>query len=180
VIDGQVVDDDDITGVFVRRSAVYPEEFSSTHPEDRGYLAAEAQAFLVFVLATTRAAVANPVADGALGDDVIRPERWVPGAVDIGLSVAPVRIMSERQRPRRCHALVVEVVGAEAFGDVPARLKVLALRLAQRLDLRWATLVFDGRQRLLTITSTRPPGHDAVCALGRLLATPVPLIPLHA
>ena len=60
-------------GVFVRRSAVYPEEFPSTHPDDRGYLAAEAHAFLVFVLADdARAAVANPVADGALGDDALR------------------------------------------------------------------------------------------------------------
>src|SRR5262245_66075685 len=62
VIDSEIVADEDITGVFVRRSTVYPEEFLSTHPEDRSYLAAEAHAFLVFVLASTHAVVANPVA----------------------------------------------------------------------------------------------------------------------
>ena len=170
VINGEVIDDEDITGVFVRRSAVYPEEFLSTHPDDRSYLAAEAHAFLVFVLAATRAVVANPVADGALGDEAIRPERWMSAAGKAGLSVAPLRLTSSHLRPRRLHPIVVEVVGDEAFGDAPARLKDAALRMAHQLDLLWATVVYDKRHRLLTITSGRPPGQEATDALGRLLA----------
>lgn len=175
VINANVVDDEDITGVFVRRSAVYPEELLSTHPDDRSYLAAEAHAFLVFVLAATRAAVANPVADGALGDEAIRPERWIPAAVGAGLSVAPLRLTSNHLRPRQLHPIVVEVVGDEVFGDAPARLKVAALRVARQLNLLWAAVVFDGRHRLLTITSARPPSAEALDALGRLLAAPVPV-----
>ncbi len=172
VINGKVIDDEDISGVFVRRSAVYPEEFLSTHPDDRSYLAAEAHAFLVFVLAETRATVANPVADGALGDEAIRPERWISAAGKAGLSVAPLRLTNRRLQPPQPHPVVVEVVGDDAFGDAPARSKVAALRIVHELDLLWATVVFDRRHRLLTITSARPPGDEAVDALGRLLASP--------
>jgi len=174
VINSKVVADEDVTGVFVRRSTVYPDEFLSTHPDDRSYLAAEAHAFLVFVLAATGAVVANPVADGALGDEAIRPERWISAAGAVGLSVAPLRLTSGRLRPRRLHPIVVEVVGDDAFGDAPARSKVAALRLAHQLELLWATVVFDGRHRLLTITSAKPPGAEAIGALGRLLARAIP------
>jgi hypothetical protein len=170
VVDGKLVSDDDISGVFVRRSAVYPEELLSTHPDDRSYLAAETQAFLIFVLATTHALVANPVDDGALGEETIRPERWIPAAKEAGLSIAPLRLTNSRLKPRRLHPIVVEVVGEEVFGGAPARSKTAALRLARHLGLPWATVIFDGRHRLLTITGDRPPGNEAQGALGRLLA----------
>ena len=66
------------------------------------------------------------------------------------------------------------VVGDEAFGDVPVRLKVAALQMIHQLNLLWATVVFDGRHSLLTITSARPPSDEAVDALGRLLAARAP------
>ena len=64
VVDTKRVCDDDVTGVFVRRPTVYPEELTSTHPEDRPFLASEIHSFLTFVLATTSARVVNPVSDG--------------------------------------------------------------------------------------------------------------------
>jgi hypothetical protein len=170
VIGGEIVADEDITGVFVRRSAMYPEEFLSTHPDDRSYLAAETHAFLIFVLAATRALVATPVADGALGDEAIRPERWMPMARQAGLSVAPIRLSSNRLRIRRLHPVTLEVVGNEVFGTAPRRSKAAALQLVHQLNLLWATVVFDRRHRLVTITSAQPPCDEAVPALGRLLA----------
>jgi hypothetical protein len=168
VVDGEAVPDDDVSGVFVRRSAVYPEELTATHPEDRSYLAAETHAFLVFVLATTSGAVVNPVGDGSLGDEAIRPERWMPAAHGCGLTPAPVR-MSNRARPRKLRTRTLEVVGDESFGDVPERLHRAARALAATLDLAWATFVFDGRSRLVTITATSAPSDEATNALGRLL-----------
>jgi hypothetical protein len=146
----------------------------STHPDDRTYLAAETHAFLVFVLATTRAVVATPVADGALGDEAIRPERWILMAAQAGFSVAPLRLTSARLRKRQLHPIVVEVVGDEVFGDAPIRSKVAALQMAHQLNLLWAAVVFDGRHRLVTITSARPPSDQAVYALGCLLAARAP------
>jgi hypothetical protein len=170
VVDGTVVDDDLVTGVFVRRSAVYAEELVTTHPDDRAYLAAEAQAFLVFMLAATRATVVNPVADGTLGDGVLRPDRWMRAAPDAGLVVAPLRLTHRpiSRRPRKTFS--VEVVGDQAFGDAPAEPLRGAVALARTLDLYYGTFVFDGRRRLITITTAPPPSVQAAAALGRLLA----------
>ena len=85
VIDGATVPDADVTGVLVRRTYVYPEELVTTHRDDREYLAAEATAFLIFVLSRTGAVVINEVGDGALGDDAIRPERWMRVAAGMGM-----------------------------------------------------------------------------------------------
>jgi hypothetical protein len=173
VVDGDVVDDERITGVFVRRSAVYPEEFVTTHPDDRTYLAAEAHAFLVFVLASTNAVVVNPVIDAVFGEQLVRPERWMPLAPAAGLRVAPLRLSHARLRRRQIQPNVVEVVGDETFGATSARLAAAARSLGRALGLHWATFVFDGRGRLVTITTVREPGTEAVAALGRLLSARV-------
>jgi hypothetical protein len=174
VVDGTAVDDECVTGVFLRRSLVYPEELVSTHPDDRAYLAAEAHAFLVFVLATTRATVVNPVADGALGEETLRPDRWMRAAADTGIPVAPLRLTNRTMVRRPLKTIAVEVVGDRAWGAVPGRTRRGVLSLASRLHLTWATFVFDGRHRLITVTAARPPGAEAVAALGRLLAAPRP------
>ena len=171
VIDGETVDDADVTGVFMRRSGVYPEEFASTHPDDRAYLAAEAHAFLIFVLSATCATVANPVIDGALGEEGIGAERWLAAAQG-PTPIVPLRI-TDGGPPRRAgehHA--VEVVGDEAFGAAPAVVKTAARRIVRRLGLLWAAVLFDRRQRLLAVTAARPPGEQAIAALARLLVVP--------
>lgn len=174
VVDGAVVDDHVVTGVFVRRSAVYPEELVGTHVEDRAYLAAESHAFLVFVLTATGATVVNPTTGGALGDEAMGPERWMPAAADAGLPVAGLRMTSGRLRPRPRETTVVQVVGDQAFGAValPAR---RAVTIVGKLGLLWAVVAFDSRHRLVDVTTTPPPGKDATVALGRLLAAPVAL-----
>lgn len=174
VVGGRIVPDQEVSGVFVRRSTVYPEELLSTHPDDRNYLASEAHAFLVYVLAATRAHVANPVADGALGDEGIRPERWMPVAVQAGLAVAPLRLASGRPLSRRWRPVIVEAVGEETFGAASGRIQDAVRSMMRRLGLLWAVFVFDGRQRLVSMTSARPPSEQAACALGRLLAMAVP------
>jgi len=169
VVGGRTVADGAVSGVFLRRSCFYPEEFASTHPDDRAYLAAEAHAFLVFLLAATGARVAG-AAEGALGDEGVRPERWIPAAEASGLAVAPVRIASRPLPPRRASPRAIEVAGDEAFGEASERLKAGAVRLAKALGMIWATVVVDGRGRVLTLTSMRAPSEPARAALGRLLA----------
>jgi hypothetical protein len=169
VVDGSVVDDEEVTGVFVRRSAVYPEELARTHPADRDYLAAEAHAFLVFVLSRTGATVVNRSPAGWLGDEALRRDEWMPVASAAGMAVTPVRLASGGVRRRRLARIVVEVVGDQAFGDASAGAKRRATVLAGALELVWATVAFDGRLRLLGVTSADPPGGEAVEALGRLL-----------
>ena len=172
VVDGEIVNDAEVTGVFVRRSGVYPEEFPSTHPDDRAYLAAESPAFLVFLLSATRATVANPVVDGAFGEEAIRAERWLAAAAQAKTEVVPLRVTDDGVPRRAAEHFVVEVVGDEAFGLASTGVKMAARRIVRRLGLAWATVLFDRRQRLLAVTAARPPGEQAIAALGRLLAEP--------
>ena len=169
VVNGSVIDDREVTGVFVRRSCVYPEELVSTHPDDRAYLAAESTAFLAFVLSRTAARVVNPVADGALGDDAIRPERWMPAAADLGLNPASLRLKPNGSVRPPVKAATAEVVGRDVFGDAPARLRAAATELAAALGLIYAAFVFDSKRRLVAVSAGRPPSEAALVALGSVL-----------
>jgi hypothetical protein len=169
VVDGRCVSDDEITGIFLRRSNVYAEELLSIHPDDRAYAAGEAHAFLIAVLASTRARVVNPVTDAALGDDAVRPERWMNMAGDAGLRVNPIRLTDRARRPPRSRHVRVEVVAGKSFGDAPDRCRAGAVELARMLGLQWAVCIFDGRHRLLSVSTAAAPREDASRALGQLL-----------
>jgi hypothetical protein len=172
VVDGLVIPDEEVTGVFVRRSTVHPEELTSTHPDDRTYLAAEAHAFLVHVLASTRAMVANPVDDGgAFGEAALRPEHWMAAAEAAGVAVAPLRVRSTGgDRPPEA-AIEVELVGTDVLGAAPPTLMDAARMVGGRLGLRWAVLTFDDDERLFAITTTPAPTPDAAARLGELLGS---------
>jgi len=172
VVAGSVVPDADVTGVFVRRSAVYPDELGGTHRDDRAYLASEALALLVVVLATTGAVVVNPVDAGTLGTDALRPERWMRVAAELGVDVAPLRLTNGQVSPRpetgpqpEC---IVEVVAGEACGDT-SRQAVAAVSVAGALGLRWAVAGFDGGGRLCALSTTPAPSPRAADRLGALL-----------
>ena len=170
VAEGSPVPDANVTGVFVRRSAVYPEELTTTHPDDRRYLAAEATAFLGFVLATTSARVLNPVVGGAFGEEALRPEIWMAAAAEAEIAVRPVRIRSEgRASPRPSPAWVVEVVESHVFGEGPPAVRARVGKLAERLKLGWGTFAFDGRDRLFAVTVSVKPSVAASDALVRFL-----------
>jgi hypothetical protein len=170
VVDGRIVDDREVTGVYVHRTYVYPEELVTTHQDDREYLAAESTAFLIFVLSRTAARVVNPVADGALGDDAIRPERWMPIAATLGLDPVPLRLRRGRAIDTPVNTVTVEVVGSDAFGDAPPRLRAASITLAAKLGVVHASFVFDTRRRLVAVSGARPPGKAALAALGSVLS----------
>jgi hypothetical protein len=172
IVDGRSVVDGDVDGVFLRRSGVHPEELVGIHPDDREYMAAEIRAFLVLVLATTGAVVVNPVAHGGLGDEVLRPERWIAAAAERGIAIAPLHLASTPTPTPDGHRglVVVDVVGEQSFGDAPEVLRRAAVAVADALDLAWAAVVFDELGRLVVVSTRPAPGEAAVEALGRLLA----------
>jgi hypothetical protein len=169
IVDTRPVRDEEVTGVFIRRSAVYAEELVTTHPADRAFLAAEAHAFLTFALATTSARVVNPVIDGAFGEEALRPERWSAVASEVGISVRPIRVTSAPRRRTRYRMYEVEVVGDEVIGDGPTPVLEGAGRLANALGMVWGVFLFDARHRLVIATSARRPSAAAAATLGRLL-----------
>jgi hypothetical protein len=169
IVNTKQVRDEDITGVFVRRTTIYAEELATIHPADRAFLTSEVHAFLTFILATTSARVVNPVIDGAFGEEALRPERWTALASEVGISVRPFRVTSEPRRRTRYRTYEVEVVGDEAFGDAPARVLEGARRLAREMGLAWGAFLFDARYRLITISGARRPSDAAADALASLL-----------
>ncbi len=174
VVDGQPLDDEQVSGVFVRRSTVYAQELQNTHHEDRSYLASELHALLVFVLASTRARVANPVADGGMGDEALRHERWLPVALACGLRVAPLRLASGKALSRHWQVRQLQAVGEQVFGAAPPRVVAAVSGVLQRLGLQWAHFIFDARWQLRSISCASTPGREAAAALGRLLSLPRP------
>lgn len=167
VIDGTVVADAQITGVFLRRSAFYPEEFQATHPADRAYLAAECQAFLVALLDSSAAVIANPVNGGAFGEDALRPERWMAAAQSLDLPVAPLRVQATQRMPPPLTSRV-DVVGDEVHG-ISRSLRPRLVQLVRALQLPWATLLLDERERLVGVTGALAPSDVAATALAALL-----------
>jgi hypothetical protein len=169
IIDSKPVSDNDVTGVFIRRATVYPEELRTIHPDDRNFLASECHAFLTFILATTSARVVNPVNEGTFGEHGLRPYRWTHAASELGIAVRPLRVISEPQRPPRHRSFQVEVAGDEVIGDGPSRTLDGTRMLAQSLGINWGIFVFDARHRLVTVTTARRPSDAAATALGRFL-----------
>lgn len=170
VVGGTIVPDEQVTGVFVRRSTVYAEELTRTHPDDRAYLAAETHAFLAYVLSATAARVVNPVDEGGTyGEAALRPERWMQAAVDAGVAVAPLRVRSSGRQHSPVRATNFEVVGEQALGNSNPLLAASALEICRRLGLCWALASFDKRGRLSAITTTSAPSPRAADALARIL-----------
>jgi len=177
VVGGSPVPDRDVDGVFVCRRAFYVEEFPTTNPDDRAYLAAEAHAFMADVLGSTGATVVQPVGDGTFGDELLRPDRWMAVARSIGLSVAPMRLGS-RVEPYDASSLrSVEVVGNEevgnvVLGEVSAEARARLVALASGLDVGWLTVSIDESDRVHSLTSSAAPSPEARLALeSHLLAS---------
>lgn len=170
VIDGARVDDREVTGVFIRRAGVYPEELITTHQADRAFLAAECRAFLMYVLATTGARVVNPVSDGAFGEEALRPERWTPRATELGIAIRPLRITHDGPMSLPSSVTAIEVAAGEVFGDASS-LHDPARALTSALSLAWGVLLFDEDGRLVTITTSRAPSDAAASVLHRWLET---------
>lgn len=165
-----MVADADVTGVCVRRTTVYPEELVAVRPADREYVAAECSAFVTAMLAATRARVVNPVRDGALGDDALRPEGWLKLAAGLGIPVCPLRVSSRDAGPRPRIRHVVYVLGERVWGRLPRRLLEATRQLVSAADMVYARAAFDDRRRLLGV-SLQPRPTDAACAeVGRYLA----------
>lgn len=169
IVDGKPVCDDEISGVFIRRSTVYPEELNTIHPADRAYLASEAHAFLTFVLATTRARVVNPVRDGAFGEEALPPALWISAAAEAGIMTRPVRRTSEPRRAPKYRSYEIDVVGERAFGEARPKIRAASARLARILGIAWGKLLFDTRDRLVLVSAAGTPSARAAAALGRLL-----------
>jgi hypothetical protein len=135
VIGGRKISVDEIQGVLTRLPWVTGQELVSIDPADRGYVAAEMSAFLVFWLSELDCRVLNRPTPGTLNGPCWHREQWMMAARRAGMRVA-----AERRRlgsdstavlPKPAAASTVTVVGARCLGQVENSLLEQSRRLAE-------------------------------------------------
>jgi hypothetical protein len=91
VVSGQIVSENDIRGVLVRRPWIFEQELVHIVASDREYVSAEMNAFLVSWLSHLSSRVLNRPAGTCLSGPNWRPQQWVRAAALAGMKVDPMR-----------------------------------------------------------------------------------------
>jgi len=148
VIDGERVNVAEVDGVLSRLAFVHESELADICAEDRHYVAAELNAFLVSWLSVLEVPVMNRASPAGLAGPNWHPEQWTRLAAELGIRAAKcsrwVRPAPQRPRRRRSGptAVTVTVVGAKAFGgDESIASAAVRLALAAAVDLLRARFV---------------------------------------
>jgi len=128
----------DLEGVLTLRPSVFEDELVHIMPDDRPYVAAEMNAFLLAWLTVLPCRVVNrPTATSLLGPHW-RREQWIRAAASLGIPAAPARRTSrvsadglDAGRIGSTRSAAVVVVGERGFGDVAPELVDRAVMLAR-------------------------------------------------
>jgi hypothetical protein len=159
----QLIPQRQVTGVLTRLPTVTDDELIEIAPQDRGYVAAEMAAFLLFWLSRLSCPVLNRPTPMCLAGPFWRAEKWVHAAARAGIPVQPIHRNSDaksRAKSRRpamsrpsaksplpatSHA--VTVIGEQIFGEADLKLLQQARRLAQLAEVAMLTVHFSGAER---------------------------------
>ena len=138
-----------IAGVVTRLAGVTEDDLPHIAPEDRSYVAAEMNAFLLAWLTSLACPVVNRPTPQCLSGPHWRQERWVIAAERLGIAARPVvRRASDGIGPaadRRGH--IVTVVGSRHFGADDGALAERAHALADAAGVELLAVEFDGPRR---------------------------------
>ncbi len=139
-----------IDGVYTRISGVFEHDLIEIRAEDRAYVAAEMNAFLLSWLTNLRCRVVNrPTFQGLCGPN-LRPEAWIHIAAMHGIPVVTILRDSNGYQSRDVKLTEqVTIVGDHAFGYSEIRARQWARELAECVGLDLVTVSFN-------ITATGP------------------------
>lgn len=146
------VPQNEISGVLTLLPCIFEEELVDIAPEDRGYVAAEMTAFLLFWLSRLRCPVLNRPTATCLSGPYWRREKWVFMAAQAGIPAEPVR---RHATAAGCAAegetlpvgTAVTVVGNRAVGAGEPGLQQQALRLARLAGVELLAVHFSSDER---------------------------------
>jgi hypothetical protein len=145
---------------------VYPEELVGVDPTDRTYLAAEATALLIAMIAGSSARVVNPVADGGMGATVWRPERWLHFAGALGLPVSPLQTRGVRAPVApAARTAVVTVLGARTWGGNDRAAADAARTLLGAAGMVYGNVIFDDGGAVVAVIPGGDPAGPVRAAL---------------
>jgi hypothetical protein len=151
VASGRVVPVRDVTAILVRRMAVYFQELTHVHADDRAYVASEMTALLAWWLRVVPVPVLNRPGSGPmLCGPGWPPERWRALASRLGFPV--VHLRREINKPALMPAVVKEVVsvGKMIVGEAPRSLADCLLALARAADVALLYGGFDQNGALVS------------------------------
>jgi hypothetical protein len=148
VLNGRPLPAAAIAGVVTRLPAVTEHDLPHIAQPDRGYVAAEMNAFLLAWLTSLDCPVINRPTPECLSGPHWRQERWVVAAQRLGIPVQPVYRKANAAAavdPEPGHT--VTIVGTQHFGAVDDVLMQRAHALADAAGAELLTVAFDGRHR---------------------------------
>ena len=140
VAGGSVFPVSEVTGVLTRRPHVFEVELMQVAVEDRPFVAAEINAFLLAWLSSLRCPVINRPSGTCLSGPAWRAEQWVWVAASLGMIVNPARRNVEMDvNNAPAHEELKEVsevivVGERWFGLVDSKLGAQAVQLARAAE----------------------------------------------
>ena len=133
VIGGRIVPHGEVRGILTLRPAVFAAELQTIRPDDREYVAAELNAFLLEWLMAQSCPVLNRPTFSCLAGPNWRAEQWIHLAARLGI---PVRAHSNYEGsgsslPAEENAIEIISVGERCFGCRDAKLQSWSRRLAE-------------------------------------------------
>jgi hypothetical protein len=133
VIGGRIVRPDQISGILTLRPGVFAPELRAIHPDDRAYVAAELNAFLLEWLMAQSCPVLNRPSFSCLAGPNWRMEQWIHVAARLGVPVRTCRRHACNDCSPRAeeHAVEIISVGEHCFGCDDPRLQSWNRRLAE-------------------------------------------------
>lgn len=158
VVDGERFPVRELAGVLTRLPTIFPNELIEIVPEDRSYIAAEINAFLVAWLSALPVPVLNRATPASLSGPNWRHEQWVHAAAKAGIPVTPAR----RSVPGIPYAapasssnppIVITVVGKKCIGPSDPALHAFARKLAAASSTELLSVHFSARGHQTTFLS---------------------------
>ena len=140
----------ELAGVLTRLTTIFPQELVEVVPEDRSYVAAEINAFLVAWLSALPIPVLNRATPACLSGPNWRHEQWVHAAAKAGIPVTPARRSVPSipaSTPISNSSVVITVVGKKCIGPPDSVLYAFARRLAVASSTELLSVHFAGRGR---------------------------------
>jgi hypothetical protein len=134
VVGGAVLPTRSIRGVVVRRPQVFVEELGHVAPEDRAYVAAEMNAFLLCWLARLPCPVLNRPTPACLSGPNWSRQQWVHEAARAGVRVRAIcsssDLSAQESHPTTGETIAVTVIGGRCLGAPREDVAALARRIA--------------------------------------------------
>jgi len=177
VIGGLSIAPREIAGVVTRIAGVAAETLRHIDPAERGFIAAEMNAFLLSWLSRLACPVVNRPSSGSLMGPAWSRERWLVEGCRAGFEPC-ARMLPVPLPAASCETRTIVLVGDACIGDASSGVSERARALAERAGVTLLGLCLDEHDRLVAIEPWPDIARPETAAPLRSLLRGVPCIPV--